>query len=94
MPDVHLGIGATVGSVIPTLKAIIPVDLPFPRERTSDAFMAAFRGVHALIHLITPFCGKAVPWPLLARDFPGVILPALLTIWIAVVALRLTAREG
>src|SRR6476620_12419602 len=24
MPDVHLGIGATVGSVIPTKKAIIP----------------------------------------------------------------------
>ena len=24
MPDVHLGIGATVGSVIPTFKAIIP----------------------------------------------------------------------
>src|SRR5262252_3360320 len=24
MPDVHLGIGATVGSVIPTRKAIIP----------------------------------------------------------------------
>src|SRR5688572_20104362 len=24
MPDVHLGIGATVGSVIPTLRAIIP----------------------------------------------------------------------
>ncbi len=24
MPDVHLGVGATVGSVIPTLKAIIP----------------------------------------------------------------------
>ncbi len=24
MPDVHLGIGATVGSVIPTMKAIIP----------------------------------------------------------------------
>src|SRR6476469_5256578 len=24
MPDVHVGIGATVGSVIPTLKAIIP----------------------------------------------------------------------
>jgi len=33
-----------------TLKAIIPVDLPFPRERTSDAFMAAFRDVHTLIH--------------------------------------------
>lgn len=55
---------------------------------------ATFQGVHALIHVITPFCGKAVPWPLLAQDFPGVILPALLTIWIAVVALRLTAREG
>src|SRR5437868_11529035 len=24
MPDVHLGIGATVGSVIPTVKAVIP----------------------------------------------------------------------
>ena len=24
MPDVHLGIGATIGSVIPTIKAIIP----------------------------------------------------------------------
>ena len=24
MPDVHLGIGATVGSVVPTFKAIIP----------------------------------------------------------------------
>ena len=24
MPDVHLGIGATIGSVIPTVKAIIP----------------------------------------------------------------------
>jgi NitT/TauT family transport system ATP-binding protein len=33
-----------------TLKAVVPVDLPFPRERTSDAFMAAFRSVHALIH--------------------------------------------
>jgi NitT/TauT family transport system ATP-binding protein len=33
-----------------TLKAVVPVDLPFPRERTSDAFMAVFRQVHALIH--------------------------------------------
>lgn len=24
MPDIHLGIGATVGSVIPTLEAVIP----------------------------------------------------------------------
>ena len=33
-----------------TLKAVVPVDLPFPRDRTSDGFMAAFRQVHALIH--------------------------------------------
>ncbi len=33
-----------------TLKAVIPVDLPFPRQRTSDEFMAVFRQVHALIH--------------------------------------------
>ena len=26
MPDVHYGIGATVGSVIPTFKAIIPAE--------------------------------------------------------------------
>lgn len=33
-----------------TLKVVVPVDLPFPRERTSDGFMAVFRQVHALIH--------------------------------------------
>ena len=33
-----------------TLKAVLPVDLPFPRERTSDGFMQVFRQVHALIH--------------------------------------------
>jgi NitT/TauT family transport system ATP-binding protein len=33
-----------------TLKALLPVDLPFPRERTSDRFMEVFRRVHALIH--------------------------------------------
>ena len=33
-----------------TLKATVPVDLPFPRNRTSDGFMAAFRRVHLLIH--------------------------------------------
>ena len=27
MPDAHLGLGATVGSVIPTLGAIIPLSL-------------------------------------------------------------------
>ena len=33
-----------------TLKAVVPIDLPFPRDRTSDSFMASFRQVHALIH--------------------------------------------
>ncbi|MGG5820164.1 ABC transporter ATP-binding protein [Falsiroseomonas sp. HW251] len=33
-----------------TLKAVVPVDLPFPRERTSDGFMRVFREVHGLIH--------------------------------------------
>ncbi len=33
-----------------TLRAVIPVDLPYPRDRTSDGFMQVFRAVHALIH--------------------------------------------
>jgi NitT/TauT family transport system ATP-binding protein len=33
-----------------TLKAVVPVDLPFPRDRTSDGFMRVFRDVHGLIH--------------------------------------------
>ena len=33
-----------------TLKAVVPVGLAFPRDRTSDGFMRVFRQVHALIH--------------------------------------------
>jgi NitT/TauT family transport system ATP-binding protein len=33
-----------------TLKSVVKVDLPFPRERTSDGFMRIFREVHELIH--------------------------------------------
>jgi NitT/TauT family transport system ATP-binding protein len=33
-----------------TLKAVVTVDLPFPRDRTSDGFMRVFRDVHASIH--------------------------------------------
>jgi len=33
MPDVHLGIGATVGSVIPTVNAIIPAAVPVGLRR-------------------------------------------------------------
>ena len=37
MPDVHLGIGATVGSVIPTLMAIIPAAL-WLAQQTAASF--------------------------------------------------------
>lgn len=44
MPDVHLGIGATVGSVIPTIKAIIPaavgVDIGCGMIATQTTLMA------------------------------------------------------
>jgi hypothetical protein len=58
------------------------------RHAGAVAVAAGFQGLHAVIHLITPFCGGGPPWPLLARDFPGVFLPTLLTIWLAVVAFR------
>ena len=32
-----------------TIKAVLPVDLQFPRDRTGDGFMAVFRQVHGLI---------------------------------------------
>jgi hypothetical protein len=62
--------------------------LDLRRHAGAVAVAAGFQGVHAMIHVITPFCGRVLPWPLLARDFPGVFLPTLLTIWLAVVAFR------
>lgn len=56
------------------------------------ATAATFLALHAVIHLVTPFCGTSPPWPLLARDFPGVFLPALLGL--AFVAAKLRAPEG
>ena len=41
MPDVHLGIGATVGSVIPTVRAIIE------RDRPDEA------SYHAAVHVVS-----------------------------------------
>lgn len=49
---------------------------------------ATFQGLHATIHLVTPFCGAGAPWPLLARDFPGVFLPTIAVIWLAAVAFQ------
>jgi hypothetical protein len=62
--------------------------LDLRRHAGAVAVAAGFQGVHAIIHIVTPFCGKALPWPLLARDFPGVFLPTLLTIWLAVAAFK------
>ncbi|MET3666957.1 DUF4345 family protein [Caulobacter sp. 1776] len=62
--------------------------LDLRRHAGAVAVAATFQGAHALIHLITPFCGGGPPWPLLARDVPGVFLPTVLTIWLAVVAFR------
>lgn len=59
------------------------------RHAGAVAVAAAFQGLHAAIHLITPFCGSGPPWSLLARDFPGVFLPTLLTVWLAVAAFKL-----
>ncbi|MFZ0269562.1 hypothetical protein [Caulobacter sp.] len=44
------------------------------------AASAAFLCLHAAIHLITPFCGTSLPWPLLLRDVPGVFLPAIISL--------------
>lgn len=44
---------------------------------------AAFLGLHAAIHIGDASCGGD-PVRDLVRDFPGVFLPAILTIWIAV----------
>lgn len=62
--------------------------LDLRRHAGAVAVAATFQGAHAIIHLITPFCRTSLPWPLLARDFPGVFLPTLLTIWLAVAAFR------
>lgn len=47
MPDVHFGIGATVGSVIPTRKAIIPA-----AYKDIDAVMAAQSDLVEVLHTL------------------------------------------
>ena len=49
---------------------------------------ATFLCLHSLIHLITPFCGTTLPWPLLLRDFPGVFLPAIISLLVVRSCLR------
>ena len=55
---------------------------------------AAFLTLHAAIHLITPFCGAGLPWPLLARDFPGVFLPAIVSLLVVRSCVRRQKRTA
>jgi hypothetical protein len=70
------GVGAALGA------------LDLRRHAGAVVVAATIQGLHAMIHLITPFCGASAPWPLLARDFPGVFLPTAATIWLAIAAFR------
>jgi hypothetical protein len=63
---------------------------PAPEARGAAIAAAAFLGLHALIHL-TEAIGMPTGLADLARDFPGVILPALLAAW--VVATPYQSRE-
>lgn len=51
------------------------------------AVAAVFLGLHALTHLLEAASGTTSPAHLL-EDLPGVHLPALLVVWLAVAALR------
>ena len=55
---------------------------------------ATFLTLHAAIHLVTPFCGASLPWPLLARDFPGVFLPAILSLLVVRSCVRRQKRTA
>lgn len=54
---------------------------------------ATFLCLHAAVHLVGPFCGPK-PWPLLARDFPGVFLPAILSLSMVVSCVRRQGRTA
>lgn len=51
-----------------------------PAARGAAAAAAAFLGLHAAIHLVEA-AGASAGLADLARDFPGVLLPALLAAW-------------
>jgi hypothetical protein len=55
---------------------------------------ATFLCLHSLIHLITPFCGTTLPWPLLLRDFPGVFLPAIISLLVVRSCVRRQKRTA
>jgi hypothetical protein len=55
---------------------------PSPGARGASLAAALFLGLHACIH-VAEAIGNPAGLADLARDFPGVILPALLAVWIA-----------
>ena len=63
MPDAHLGLGATVGSVIPTARAVMPaavgVDIGCGMIAVRTQFTAADLGDRSL----TPSCGSRSSGP-------------------------------
>jgi hypothetical protein len=58
------------------------------------AAAATFLTLHAAIHLVTPFCGTSLLWPLLARDFPGVFLPAIVSLLVVRSCVRRQKRTA
>jgi hypothetical protein len=64
-----------VGAVFAWLAA-----RPSPQARGAAMAAAAFLALHAAIHLAEA-AGASAGLADLARDFPGVILPALLAVW-------------
>ena len=55
---------------------------PSPTARGASLAAALFLGLHAAIHLVAAV-GDPAGLADLARDFPGVLLPALLAAWVA-----------
>jgi hypothetical protein len=55
---------------------------PSPTVRGGALAAALFLALHAGIHLAEPF-GNPAGLADLVRDFPGVLLPALLAVWVA-----------
>ena len=81
MPDVHLGKGATVGSVIPTVRAIIPaavgVDLgcgmiAVETSLTPDDLTGKLPKIRAVIEDAVPVGGPGVHGSWLQRGFGGI----------------------
>ena len=51
------------------------------RYQSSASRYSLSAGATGSVHgCSTAFCGTSLPWPLLLRDFPGVFLPAIISL--------------